>query len=113
MILICGLSFLLVGMKSGKDYVYFIPFVMVTMAAAYWKKETTREISHIYSIMRAKNKTKKEKLLLIEKVMKDGQAKKYYYQQKIVGLKEKIVILGEKYYGKRSKSGAMSRKSTS
>lgn len=51
MILICGLSFLLVGMKSGKDYVYFIPFVMVTMAAAYWKKETTREISHIYSIV--------------------------------------------------------------
>ena len=51
MILICGLSFLLVGMKSGKDYVYFIPFVMVTMAAAYWKKETTREISHIYSII--------------------------------------------------------------
>lgn len=71
------------------------------------------QASHIYSIMRAKNKTKKEKLLLIEKVMKDGQAKKYYYQQKIVGLKEKIVILGEKYYGKRSKSGAMSRKSTS
>lgn len=57
------------------------------------------QASHIYSIMRAKNKSKKEKLLSIEKVMKDGQAEKYYYQQKIIEVKEKLVALQEKYCG--------------
>ncbi len=51
MILICSLSFLLVGRKTGKDYVYFVPFILVTMAAAYWKREVGHEISVIYAII--------------------------------------------------------------
>lgn len=47
--------------------------------------------NHIYFIVRAKGIEKKEKLLMIARIMEDGKASRYYSKQRILMLKEKIV----------------------
>ena len=44
----------------------------------------------IYHVVRTPNKTKREKIDRIEEIMKDGKAKKYYYAQVVLLMKEKI-----------------------
>ena len=49
------------------------------------------KMNYIYFIARAKNKNINEKLSMIESVMKNGQAKTYYCQQKVIKTKEDII----------------------
>lgn len=51
MVLICSLSFFFVSMNTGKDYVYFVPFVLITMIDVYWKRKTGYLISVIYTVI--------------------------------------------------------------
>lgn len=50
------------------------------------------KLSYVYFISRAKQKSKNEKLKLIDNVMQDGQARKYYKEQRIVLAKENVFI---------------------
>ena len=49
-----------------------------------------KKMSSLYFISRAQNTTKKKKIELIENIMQDGYAKKYYHKQCIIMLKEKL-----------------------
>ena len=51
------------------------------------------KLSYVYFISRAKNKTKGEKLELIENVMQDGQARTHYQKQCIISAKEKVITI--------------------
>jgi len=51
-----------------------------------------KRLSYVYFISRAKNKTKAEKLKLIENVIQDGQAKKQYQKQRIILVKENMFL---------------------
>lgn len=58
----------------------------------YLEAVQNTKLSYVYSVARVKNKTKREKIAMIENIMQDGQACKYYQKQRNVYAKEKLFV---------------------